>query len=112
MTQPLMSFTSHVQGKNARVELFPDRIEWSKKGSTAARATAATLTVGLSLLGGRKEERETVLLKAVTNVSAKRDGLMNSVVTVTTAGGAVGFRCSHGEAEQLKSEMLRLMAAA
>lgn len=111
MTQPLMSFASHVQGKNARVELHPDRLEWTKRGSTAARATAATLTGGLSLLGGRKEERETVLLRAITNVSARRDGLRNSIVTVVTAGGSVGFRCSHGEAEQMKTEILRLMTA-
>lgn len=29
---PLMQFTSHIDGKNAKVEIYRDRIEWSRKG--------------------------------------------------------------------------------
>jgi hypothetical protein len=36
---------------------------------------------------------------------------MNTVVNVSTAGGMVGFRVSHGEAEQVKRALLDLIAA-
>lgn len=106
MSAPLMSFTSHTQGKNAVVTVFPDRIEWTKKGSDLAHKIKAASTAGLSLLGGRKEQVETILMRAVTNVSVKKDGLRNSKVLVTTAGGVIDFRVSHQEAEQLRNVIL------
>ncbi|QQS24479.1 MAG: hypothetical protein IPM43_13900 [Actinomycetota bacterium] len=47
-TAPLMSFKSHVAGKNAEVDIYVDRIEWSKAGDARWRNRA--LTLGLSLL--------------------------------------------------------------
>ena len=29
---PLMQFTSHIEGKNAKVFIYSDRIEWSRTG--------------------------------------------------------------------------------
>ncbi len=109
--QPILELTSHVQGKNAQVFVFPDRLEWVQKGSAAARWTAATVTLGASLLAGKKEAREVIPVRMITNVSAKRDGLRNSAVTVTSAGGSVDFRVSHSEAQQLQSTLLHLMMA-
>lgn len=107
---PIHTFTSHIAGKNAAVAIYPDRIEWTRKGSSVARATAATMTLGASLLRGRKEETETIPMKAITNVSTKRDGLMNSAVVVTTAGGQVAFRVSHDEAKRTRQVILQNMA--
>lgn len=112
MTEPLLSFTSHIAGKNARVELHPDRLEWVRTGSTIGRVATATATMGVSLLAGRKEARETVLVRSISNVSMKRDGLINSIVSVSTAAQAVDFRCSHGEAKAFHDALLRVMAVA
>lgn len=107
--QSLLEFTSHVSGKNARVCVFSDRVEWVQEGSAAARWTKASLTLGASLLAGKKEEREVIPVRAITNVSTKRDGLRNSAVTVTSAGGSVEFRVSHSEAKQMQETLLGLM---
>ena len=111
MSEPLMSFTSHVDGRNAHVDLFEDRLEWTRTGSAAARWTKASLTMGASLLAGRKRETETVPVRAITNVSTKRDGLLNTVVNVATASGTVSFRVSHSEAEQIRSTLMGLLAS-
>lgn len=109
MSEALLDLTSHVDGKNARVRVFPDRVEWSREGSKVAHWTKASLTLGASLLAGRKGEVEVIPVRQITNVSAKRDGLVNSEVTVTSAGGSVAFRVSHGEAAELRSTLLGLM---
>lgn len=109
MSEALLEFTSHVAGKNAKVSVFPDRLEWVREGSAAARWTKASLTLGASLLAGRKEEREVIPVRQITNVSMKRDGLMNSKVAVTSAGGSVEFRVSHAEAKELQETLSGLM---
>ena len=106
---PVLDFESHVDGKNARVMVFPDRLEWVQKGSAAARWTAATMTLGVSLLAGKKEAREVIPVRQITNVSTSRDGLRNSAVTVSSAGGSVSFRVSHSEAQELRSTLMGLM---
>lgn len=108
-TDPIYVFTSHVQGKNAKVWLYPDRIEWKLEGSKIARYTAATMTVGLSLLGGKKAAVELLPMKMVSSVGMKRDGLTNSIVSVTTSGGSVGFRVSHAEAEKVRRIIIENM---
>ncbi len=111
MSAPLYEFTSHVAGKNAKVGVFADRIEWTKAGSALGRATAATFTVGLSLLGGKKEHNEMIPMRAITSVSTKKDGLMNSKVVVQSAGAAVDFRVSHAEAAKVKAAIMQAMTA-
>lgn len=106
MSTPIYEFTSHIAGKNAKVAVFEDHLEWKKTGSAAARATKAGMTFGLSLLGGKKEETEVIPFRQVTNVGTKKDGLLNSIVNVTTAGGAVGFRVSHAEAKTVRDLIL------
>ena len=59
--QPILELTSHIAGKNAKVFLWPDRLEWSRKGlmSTGTKAGVAIATGGLSYLAtgfrGKKE---------------------------------------------------------
>jgi len=49
--QPLIEFGSHVAGANAKVAIYPDRIEWGQRSLRApGGATGALLTGGLSLL--------------------------------------------------------------
>lgn len=112
MTRPIFEFTSHIAGKNAKVGVYPDRIEWKREGSKFGRATAATMTLGVSLLGGKKAESEMIPMRSISHVATKRDGLMNSKVVVSTSGGQVEFRVSHGEADKVKTHILSALAGA
>jgi len=56
MSEPLMGFTSHIEGRNAKVAIYEDHIEWARSSWHApGGATAAVLTSGLSLaLSGKR----------------------------------------------------------
>ena len=50
MNGPLMEFTSRTEGRNAKVAIYEDRIEWGRSGwHPPGGATAAVLTAGMSL---------------------------------------------------------------
>ena len=34
MSEPLMEFTSHIEGRNAKVAIYDDRIEWGRQRIT------------------------------------------------------------------------------
>lgn len=113
---PLHTFTSHINGKNAKVEIWNDRIEWAQpRGISGGKVTAGLFTLGLSTLAtGLKSGRagtEMIPMKSVTGVSTKRDGLMNTIVTVVTSGARVDFRVSHSEAVQVRDVLNRLVLA-
>jgi hypothetical protein len=103
---PLYEFVSHIAGKNARVTIYDDRIEWAKEGSKVARAAAATATLGVSLLAGKKHAAEVLPMKSITHIATKRDGLMNTKVILTTSGGNIEMRVSHDEAAKVKEIIL------
>lgn len=108
-----MQFKSHIQGKNADVRVFPDRIEWGKKSwmSTGAKVATGVVTVGLSLpftgVKGR-DDREMILLRSVTSVTSSK-GVMYTVVSVIAAGNTIDFKCSNGQADPFKDLVLRLV---
>jgi len=108
--QPIHTFTSHVAGKNARVSIFPDRVEWSRAGISAGKITAGIMTGGLSMLatGVRNKDTEMIPVRAITSVSTKKE-LMNTTVNVMASGSIIGFRVSHGEADKVKSTLQGLM---
>jgi len=118
--QPLFEVTSHIEGKNAKVRLWPDRIEWERKrGVSGGKITAGIMTGGASLLltgvKGGKDAFDMVLLEHVVNVSNKKDGLLYHLVEVQTAsGGAVNttaFRVSRDEAAQFRQAILNAIQA-
>lgn len=93
-----MEVTSHIAGKNATVRVYPDRIEWDRKGRvTATRLATAGMLGGLRKDGGT----EMVLMKHITGVRTAKDGIMNHAVEIVTAGNTVKMRVSKSEAEQL-----------
>jgi hypothetical protein len=112
MTAPLLQFTSHINGKNAKVQVFPDRLEWSKAGLSGGKMLAGAMTMGLSVLatGVRNKDTEMIPVRAITSVTSKK-GMANTTVSVITSGNTIDFKISHGEADRLKSTLLRLMAA-
>jgi hypothetical protein len=110
MTSPIHSFESHIEGKNARVEIHEDRIEWARDRGRST--TAALLTGGASLLTKRKTESTEILpVRSISSVSTKRDGMRNSLVIVSAPGAGLAFRVSHAEAAQAKETLTRLMLA-
>lgn len=112
--QPLYTFTSHILGKNAKVSIYTDRVEWAvARGVSGAKVTAGVMTAGLSMLAtgvkNGKAGTEMIPVKSITSVTTKRDGMLNSKVSVITAGNTVDFRVSHAEAQIVKDTLTRLM---
>lgn len=109
---PLMQFTSHVAGKNAKVAIYPDRIEWSSTGiKVPGGAKGAVLTGGLTLLAasGRKDTN-TIPIRQIQGVTTHKAGLGYTTVRVATAGDATEFRVTKREAEQVRATLLELMS--
>ena len=103
----LHTFTSHINGKNATVEIYDDRIEWEKPNSRSIGATVMTL--GANYLIKRGKDTEMIPVKSITSVKTKRDGIVNTLVQVVTSGNTIDFRVSHKEAEQVKQVLNRLI---
>ena len=107
---PVMQFSSHIDGKNAKVSIYPDRIEWARVGlKPPGGVTGVLLSGGLSLaLPGRKDTNM-IPIRQIQGVTTHKAGLSYTTVRVTTAGDTVAFRVTKREAEQVKSALLRLM---
>lgn len=112
--KPLLQFTSHIQGKNAVVSVWPDRLEWLQpRGISGAKVTAGIMTAGLSMLAtgvkGGKTGTEMIPVKSISSVTTKKDGFSNTLVSVITSGNTIDFRVSHKEAAELKQVLTRLI---
>ena len=99
----LLEFTSHVDGKNAKVQLFPDRVEWAKPGRVSlTRLTGASMTLGSTLAatgirtGG---SAEMIAVKNITSVQSAKDGLRFHKVIITAAGNTIEFRVDKAVAD-------------
>lgn len=83
------------------------------RGVSGGKVTAGVLTGGLSMLAtgvrNGKSGSEMIPMKSITGVSTKRDGIINTVVTVTSSSSAIGFRVSHKEAEQMRQLLNQLI---
>lgn len=105
----LMTFTSHIAGKNATVEIHQDRIEWEQQGRiTATRALGGALLTGSLRKGG---STEMIPIRQITSITTKKDGLRNYAVSIVTPGNTIDMRVSKDEAEQIKATVTRLMLA-
>lgn len=112
---PLLYFVSHIDGKNARVSVWPDRVEWDRKGilSTGAKAGMAVMTVGMSYLATgvtRKQSTEVIPVKSIMSVTTKRGLGLQTKLSVITSGNTIEMRISHKEAEQVRSVLMQLAA--
>jgi hypothetical protein len=108
--QPIMEFTSHVAGANAKVAIYPDRIVWSRRGlKPAGGVTGALLTGGLSLALPGRRDTNMIPVRQIQGVSTQKAGLSYTTVRVATAGDKTEFRVSKREAEQIEATLLQLM---
>lgn len=108
---PLFEIISHIDGKNAKVRLWPDRLEWERgRGISAGKITAGIMTAGTSFLltgvKAGKDAYEMVPLGQVTSVANRKDGMLYHLVEVQTAGGTVAFRVSRNDAAQFRQAIL------
>lgn len=112
MSSPVLEFTSHIAGKNAKVQLYPDRLEWNRGGLSGGKLLAGAATMGISMLatGVRNKDTEMIPIRSISSVTSKR-GMVNTVVSVITSGNTIDFKVSHSEAEQFKKQLLQFMAA-
>jgi hypothetical protein len=107
--EPLARFTSHIEGRNAQVSVYPDRIEWIRPGGVSAgKASAAVLTLGASALvtGVRSKAKtgtEMIPVKSISSVVTERDGFRHTVVRIVASGNTIDFRVSHDEAESVRA---------
>lgn len=108
---PGYSFTSHIDGKNARVDIYPDRIEWERKAVSGGKVAAGILTLGVSTLatGIRGKNTEMIPIKSITSVTSKKGAGLNTVVSLASSGGVIEFRTSHKEAAIVKDYIQQLM---
>ncbi|MFF4155060.1 SHOCT domain-containing protein [Streptomyces sp. NPDC001651] len=111
---PLMTFKSHIEGKNADVAIYQDRIEWSRpRGMSAKKLTAGLLTGGASLLatGVRSSDAGTEMIpvRNIASVVTKRDGLMFTKVVVVASGNNIDFRVPHDAAPRIKALLTDLI---
>lgn len=107
---PLMQVTSHVAGKNAKVAIYPDRIEWARTGlKPPGGVTGVLLSGGLSLaLPGRKDTNM-IPIRQIQGITTHKAGLSYTTVKVGTASDITEFRVTNREADRIKSTLLRLM---
>lgn len=110
----LFTFTSHIEGRNAKVSVYTDRIEWMRPRVSGGKLAAGLMTGGLSLLatgvsGQGKGSTEMIPVKNISSVTTSRDGFINSKVSVITSGNTVDFRVSHAEAAEVKKALTQLI---
>ncbi len=91
-TEVLHEFKSHIEGKNAIVRVYEDRIEWEQTGL---------------LTFSRKRNTTVIPMKSITSVITHKAGVMSfTVVKVVTAGGSLEMRVTKDEAHSIKDLVL------
>lgn len=112
----LLKFTSHIDGKNATVEIWPDRIEWERVGRMGAGSKAAlgVMTLGVSLASTgvtRKRETEMIPIRSITSVTSKKGKGLQTVLSIITSGNTIEMRVGHDEADRVRSTLMQLINA-
>lgn len=115
MSELLLQFKSHIEGRNADVLIYTDRIEWAREGllGTGGNLALGAMTAGLSLLRtglkGKQQGSEVIPVKAISSVTTKKDGLRFTRVSIICSGNTVDFRLGHDEARRVKELITSLV---
>jgi hypothetical protein len=81
----LAAFPSHIEGRNALVTVWPDRIEWTRKRML-----------------GRTDTNE-IRMRSVTGVRTRKQGLRYTVVSIDSGSSRVEMRVTKEQAEALRT---------
>lgn len=80
----LMAFKSHVEGRNARVTVWPDRIEWTRH----------------RMLG--RDDTNTILTRSVTGIKTHKGGLQYTTVSIQSGASSVAMKVTKAQAAELR----------
>ncbi len=115
MSEPLLQLKSHIEGRNADVLIYTDRIEWAREGllGTGGNLVLGAMTAGLSFLRtgvkGKQHGSEVIPVKAISSVTTQKDGLRFTRVSIICSGNTVDFRLGHDEARRVKDLITSLV---
>ena len=114
---PLYEVVASNEGKNAKVTLWSDRIEWEKgRGISASKVLLGISTLGKSLaltgIRGNKDGFATLPISAISGISLRKDGLNHQIVSVATAAGSIDFRLSRQNAADFRVAIVTQMQKA
>ena len=110
--KPLYEFTSHINGKNAKVQIWPDRVEWDRKAVSGGKVAAGIMTFGTSTLftGLRGKDTEMIPIRSISSVTSKKGMGLQTVVSIITSSNTIEMRVAHKEADKVKSTIMSLIA--
>lgn len=91
MSSPISEFTSHIDGRNATVSIYPDRIEWRKKSITG------------------RGDSNMIPVRQIQGVETKRAGLFYALIQVRTSADTIKFRVGKTEAAAIKATIADLI---
>ena len=119
MSDQIFYTKSRVSGKNADVHIFNNRVEWSLaprgSGWNITAVVVAIFTVGISLIWFRpsfkSQATEMIPASRISSVQTKKDGPVNTKVTVVTSGNTIEFRTGHDKAQQIQQALTGLATA-
>jgi len=94
MSEPLMEFMSHIEGRNAKVAIYDDRIEWGRQRVT---------------MTGTRRDTNMVPVRQIQGVTTHRAGMLYTVVKVATSADVIEMRVARAQADQIKAILTRLM---
>jgi hypothetical protein len=94
MSEPLMEFMSHIEGRNAKVAIYDDRIEWGRQRVT---------------LTGMRRDTNMVPVRQIQGVTTHRAGMLYTVVKVATSADVIEMRVTKAQAGEIKATLTRLM---
>jgi hypothetical protein len=91
----VLAVMSHEKGRNARVVVYPNRVERTKARSRTSFSSA-------------NQEVETTPMKAVSSIQVVKDGRM-SVVRLHATGNPIDLRVRHQDAEKVRQRIVPLI---
>jgi hypothetical protein len=97
-------FSSHIEGRNATVTIYPDRIKYVRPRGFPMELVAKALP-----FLGREEEGKIVPIRESSALEQRHDGAFYSVVEVTTTNQSVAMRLGHRFATEVHEEIDQLI---
>jgi hypothetical protein len=106
MSEPTLEFASLIDGKDATVRVFEDRVEWSKPMLSAAKVATAVYSFGLTaategVQSTKHEKVKSIPMRSIRSVTSKQVTTVRYKVTVIKSSGTrLELRCIRQDAEE------------